>query len=334
MKKTEILDLSFNYAAGAVDIDGKCYNLIASEERGGKAYLINPEDYSYQKIWDGPGGVMGMVGINDREFLSIDEFYPVFQSADAAVYSTKIEGNGPYTFQKTKLFDLPWCHRVTGAKEADGTFIVAASLCKVKAFVDDWSTKGSVYAYSYQNGVLGEAENILPETLLKNHAMWVQKNTEGYDDIYVGGSEGTFRLYREDGVWKNEQILANPTSDIAVGDFDNDGEEEIAIIEGFHGGKMKVFKKIANELKEMDSVEFEFGHVLWGGELNGKKRIILGTRGGEKFLRVYSFDGKTLKLEEEDMGVSPAQVMVSKIKGQDVVLAACHGINKVNSYIF
>lgn len=332
-----LVELPSVYAIGMVKCQGTSYVLAASELRNGAAYLINARTGDMEKIWDGPGGVMAMVGIGDNSFLSIDGFYPVFDSAKASVSLTCVnEKNGIKEFKKRKLFDLPWCHRVGFIRESDGNYIVAGTLCKEKKYVDDWTTRGSVYVGKFQNGEVSSLENVFPEQILKHHAMWIHDNGNGTDDVFVGGQEGTFRVSRSGDEWNMEKILDIPTSDIAVADFDGDGQEEIAIIEGFHGNLMKIFKSINGRYELIVSYAMEFGHVLWGGMMNGKESLILGTRGGEKFLRVLTLkkEGSRYRLDsiELDHAVGPAQIAVYQTPEGTEIFAADHGANCVKRY--
>lgn len=331
MKKTVLFDLPAVYAVGIVSVDGRPCVLAASENRGGAAYLFDPDTHSTDLIWNGPGGVMAMVGAEENTFLSIDNFYPVFDSADAGIYRTVISGSvGARSFEKEKLLDLPWCHRIAYVRQKSGTYIIAGTLCKHKAFVEDWSTKGSVYAIRYEQGAVQEVQCILEEGILKHHAMWVHDNGDGTDDIYVGGHEGTFRVFMQDGAWKTEHIIAVPTSDITVNDFDGDGADELAIIEGFHGDVMRVYKKHDGVWSDVYHTSLEFGHVLYSGQIEGLMSIVLGARGGDKSLRIIRSQGSSYEERTIDEGSAPAQIVDVGTR----LYVAEHGMNRIAEYWF
>lgn len=311
VSKCVVTHIDSAYSTGTVSIEGKTYVLAASEGHAGHAVLIDPRTFSFETMWTGPGGTMAVVGTDDRRFLSIDGFYPVFDSADAAVSLTVIEGGeAGHSFTKTKLFPMPWCHRVALVHEKDGDFIICGTLSDHKDSQQDWSKKGSVWVAPFDGKKAGRPQNIFPARILRHHAMSVHRNADGTDDCYVGGQDGAFRVSRENGKWKVAKVLGNPTSEIAVADLDGDGEDEMAIIEDFHGNTMRIFK----DGREIVSCSFTFGHVLWGGKIGGKPRIILGTRGGDKDLRILSLvnRGGAWHLEGEtlDTGTGPTQIAV------------------------
>ena len=339
IRRTDLGHIPAVYAIGTIDLDGQTYVIAASEKKDGPAFLINPVSGTTETIWEGPGGVMAMIGCSGGRILSIDEFYPVFDSAKAAVYVTEVKGSvDHHSFHKRKLFDLPWCHRVAYVHESDGDFIIAASLCKEKKFVEDWSTKGSVYAVPVSADFIceGNLEPIISEKIEKNHALWVHRNADGTDDIYVGGTEGIFCITRNNGFWSYSQILNIPTSDIAVGDLDGDGKDEIAVIEGFHGSTLEVFKEDEAGFRPVASCDFEFGHVLQISMINGKNRIILGSRAGEKFLEIvdliHTEDGYSLLKTAVDTGVGPAQAIIVPQNDSAIIYAADHGVDTVAAY--
>ena len=338
MEKRVLADVDTIYAVCPVHCDGELYYVAASEKKNGPTVLINPKTKNCETIWTEPGGITGLCEVEDRGFLSIDEFYPVFISKDAAVYHIRIEGpDGKHTFVKKKLFDLPWAHRVAYCYEEDGNYVITASLCKHKEFVEDWSTKGSVYAVKYANGeMLGELENILPETILKNHAMCIKKKVHGYDDIYVGGAEGVYKLSRENGSWISKHICSVPTSDLTLYDLDGDGKDELCIIEGFHGTVMEIFHQEGDEYVPVYSQNFEFGHVLISGQIEGKPTLVLGTRAAEKFINLIRFEEEHYKEILVDSGVTASQAMIlaNPVTGKDHLVVAQHGISKITEYIF
>ncbi len=333
MERINLYKIPMVYAIGHVAIDKNEMIIAASEKQGGPAFIIDPEDGYAEKIWDGPGGVMAMIGVEDRAFISIDEFYPVFKSEAAAVYLTRIIGDrGSFSFEKNKLFDLPWCHRVVCVREKHGRYLVAGSLCKKKEFVEDWSTKGSVYVTPFDGSNVGELINILPEAITKHHAMWVHDNGDGTDDVYVGGSEGIYRCYMEEDIWKTEKILEAEVSDIAIADLDGDGLEELAIIEGFHGNKLKILHMNGDSYECVYETDFEFGHVLWSGNISGQNSLLLGSRAGDKFLKLIKYKDSKYVESLVDTDVGPAQVTVFNSGAKTVIVAAEHGANKVAEY--
>ena len=90
VKKTILADgIPFLYAAAQVMVDGRRYYVVSSENPGGKALLIDAETEECLLLPDGPGGVMTFIQApGESAMLSIEEFYPVFNSASAMIIKT------------------------------------------------------------------------------------------------------------------------------------------------------------------------------------------------------------------------------------------------------
>ena len=94
VKKTILADgIPFLYAAAQVMVDGRRYYVVSSENPGGKALLIDAETEECFLLPDGPGGVMTFIQApGESAMLSIEEFYPVFNSASAKIIKTELHG--------------------------------------------------------------------------------------------------------------------------------------------------------------------------------------------------------------------------------------------------
>ena len=94
----------------------------------------------------GDGGSMGLVSIpGTSSVLSIEDFFPVFDAAKSIVVRTDFKvQDGCLTAKRVQFNPLPYCHRITVVSEEDGLWIVCGILCQHKAFIDDWSTPGSI----------------------------------------------------------------------------------------------------------------------------------------------------------------------------------------------
>ena len=83
VKKRFLARLPWVYAITTLELEGRTWCLAASEleGEGGDCLLIDPDTGAVHTVWTGPGGVMSLVPIPGEAgaFLSIDEFYPVFQ---------------------------------------------------------------------------------------------------------------------------------------------------------------------------------------------------------------------------------------------------------------
>ena len=50
--RKKILDLPGVYSTAALNLDGKLYFAVASENRGEKAYIIDADSLEYSLLWD------------------------------------------------------------------------------------------------------------------------------------------------------------------------------------------------------------------------------------------------------------------------------------------
>ena len=62
IRRTDLGHIPAVYAIGTIDLDGQTYVIAASEKKDGPALLINPVSGATETIWEGPGGVMAMIG--------------------------------------------------------------------------------------------------------------------------------------------------------------------------------------------------------------------------------------------------------------------------------
>ncbi|MCD7736027.1 MAG: hypothetical protein LUI07_03535 [Lachnospiraceae bacterium] len=338
VNKVHLADLELVYAVTAMELEGDIYCLAASEKRDGACLCIHLETGKSYTVWDGPGGVMTLLPLEgENAFLSIDEFYPVFDSAAAAVFRTEISvSDGEVSVKKEKLCDLPFVHRI-GLLEADGQkYLVGASLCSGKDYVDDWSRPGGIYAGEYHPGSPVAMKNIYMG-LTKNHGMFLQKNHDGSQTMFIGASEGVLRVEKpEAGEWKTELIPLGETSDVWTEDFDGDGKAEIATIQGFHGEHIRIFKEGKEKQDIIGELPIHFGHVLWAGRFFGALWMIGGSRGEDKALVLYKVkEGTHPEFEKTvlDEGTGATQISVVTEPDRVRILASNHGKGSVDMYV-
>lgn len=319
VKKTVLASgIPFLYAAAQVTIDGKRYYAASSENPGGKAILIDAETEERFPLPDGPGGVMTFIPVpGESAMLSIEEFYPVFSSASAKIIKTELHRqDGVINAKRSVLAEVPYVHRISLLQEADGLYLVAGILCRRKTCSDDWSTPGSLRIGKYEPDARHIEFETVQDGIFKHHAMQVKPGADGFDELYFGGTEGCFRTVRQNGQWITERLLDINTSDIALWDLDGDGQGELAIIEGFHGNNVAVFKKETGRYVRALDLPASFGHVLWTGSILGGPALIAGSRAERKELTLYrlrAVGDKKLSVEQRvelDQGQAPAQIVV------------------------
>ncbi len=341
-KKDLITQMPGLYAVTEVTLDGQTFYAAASENRGGKVFIVNPQTKLATELYGGKGGVMAILDVKgENAILFIEEFYPVFDSATAKVIKAEIQNteNGYVVTKRTILAEIPYVHRIAFLTEADGIYLAAGKLCKHKDNQDDWSTSGTMEIGKYDPSEEKIEMKQIYDGVTKHHAMFVSKDSNGNDDLFFGGTEGTFRAHYLHGEWKVDQILDVPTSDIVYVDLDGDGKKELAIIEEFHGNQVTVFKEINGYMERMVEIPIEFGHVLWGGEFLGHTSLLIGSRAGDMALRKVTFlcdeDGGT-RIDETvilDEGQAPAQIFVTGTPKETIVVAANHGAAKMTEYV-
>nr|WP_325212793.1 hypothetical protein [uncultured Oscillibacter sp.] len=326
------------YAVSLAEAGGRPCCIAASEERDGETLLVDCETEEVFPLPGSPGGVMAFVpAAGESAVLSIESFFPVFDSAGARIVKTVLHRReGGISAERQILTQAPYVHRIALLQEEDGAYLAAGILCRRKARSDDWSMPGSMQIAPYRP----DADQLTLETVydgvFKHHAMQVRKNAAGHDDLYFGGTEGCFRTTRLKGSWVTERILDVPTSDIALLDLDGDGREELAVIEGFHGDSAAVFKEDGGGYRRALDLPAAFGHVLWAGTLLGAPALIVGCRAGRKELTLYRLRpgrGGSIEIAEQtqlDQGGAPAQIFVQE--DRNMILATNHDTGELVKY--
>ena len=190
--------------------------------------------------------------------------------------------------------------------------------------------------YSFDGEKVTGCESI-HEGLFKHHAMLIENTPEG-DILYFGGTEGTFRAVRCDGSWKVDQLTQAPTSEIVYTDLDGDGRRELAIVEGFHGDKLVIFKETDGKLQRALEYPLTLGHALWGGMLCGRVSLISGSRAlpGELTIRRFGLDEQGgICLRDEltvDTGIGPSQISVRDLGNRAEILTSCYLLGQLVKY--
>ena len=103
----------------------------------------------------------------------------------------------------------------------------------------------------------------------------------GIETICMSGVDGIFYFEQQEGdKWIKKLLFDKEVSEFGLIDLDRDGQEELVVIEPFHGQTLNVYKKNEEkwELKFSDSLSF--GHGLSCGVFKGEPIIMVGSRRG------------------------------------------------------
>lgn len=266
--------------------------IIAASEANGPAVVFASPAYEPQVLSPGPGGCMGFAQLPGRDdaILMVTEFYPIFKAEKAGINLLQaVNGlNQPWTSKR--IIDLPFIHRMCIVGNGTDHFLVAATVCGGKDFQEDWSRPGKTYVAKVPDNIEGSWELIpVMEGIHRNHGLQVG-NYAGQPCVFIAGDEGLFALQiPESGSseWNSKLIINHPISELFPADLDNDGEDEIAVIEPFHGNAMSVYKNIQGDWARIYTAELAFGHGLWAGGLGDENVVIAGNRANEKNLACF-----------------------------------------------
>ncbi|MFQ6847842.1 MAG: hypothetical protein ACLRSC_02455, partial [Clostridium perfringens] len=244
IEKKFLTDLHRCYATSSTVIDGDRKILIATEGEG-PCFMYEGDDFKQSTVWDGPGGTMSIIPIPGKngDFLAVQRFFPTFQSEDAEIVWGRYE-NGKWEIKT--LFKLPYLHRFDILEANGKLYFLGAVLCNSKQFKEDWSDPGKIYVGEIPEDLNKPIElKVIKEGLTKNHG-YCRAYHNGKMVGLVTSQEGVFRVtppQSDDEEWNVEKIMDRPTSDVAVVDIDEDGEDELVTIEEFHGKHFRINKK-------------------------------------------------------------------------------------------
>lgn len=293
-EKRTLAKAEMGYAVATMDIAG-ARRVIAASESTGPAVVFDGPSLTPRVLAAAPGGTMGFAEIPGRDdaLLAITRFYPIFRAEAAGIdlFVARDGLNEPW--EGRRVIDLPFVHRMATVSTPEGDFLVAANVCGGKAFQDDWSKPGDVFAFRIPADLSGAwpAEPIL-EGIHRNHGMAVA-TFEGVPSVLISGTEGVFALSLPGSTspagapippWSRRRILDHDVSEVALHDFDGDGEAELAVIEPFHGDTFAVYKRGAHGWARVFEAELAFGHGLSVGRFGGTPVAVVGNRAGTKDL--------------------------------------------------
>jgi hypothetical protein len=313
-----------------------CYSTVGdervivagSELIGGDFTLYAGKEHKPAHIIEGLGGIMAIINLELgglSALITAEGLHPNFVTKDAGVtvYCSEKGAVGPW--ERHRIADFAFIHRIALVTANGKITVIAATLCGKKDGLDDWSSPGAVYAVQLEVSkppFRVKTEPIL-EGLRKNHGMFVQRK-DGREVVYVSGEEGLFMIHvpTGNGKWIAEKILEEPVSELAVYDLDDDGEDEIVAIQPFHGNTVCIYKKEGGLWKRVFETATELGHGIWAGSIGEKRGFC-----------IYTLDEPwDLMRRVIDRDTGTAQLDVIHEKDRELIVATNNYINEIALY--
>ena len=336
IKKYELSELLRSYATRAFEVDNGVSLFYASEEAGYPCYEFFGKDFCEKRIvWESGGGCMSIIPVPHKknEFLAILDFYlKVTPSKSRVVWGHK--ENDKWVVQD--ILHLPYLHRFEIFDINGELHFVGATIADDKKSKDDWSLPGSIYTGVFPKDFNeGLTVSKLSSGYYRNHGLSKHiKNDK--EVVYISSDYGVIELTPPyEGEWKIEKILEGKISEIAIGDIDGDGLDEIITIEPFHGDTIKIYKLIDGDYKPIYIYDnpIDFGHALVFCTLEGVPTFLAGIRRLDCELVAFQcIDGKIEK-KLIDTGGGPANIYVYNEVDRDLILSANHTENKAVVYV-
>ncbi len=343
-KRVIATDMPKCYAIGmhhGDDFDG----FVVATEKKGPIRRFRLDGTAEENICDGPGGVMTIMQVPDRgdQLMGTYKFFsPDFGADDAKIVTYTRRGDG--TWKRSVLCDLPYVHRFGVLKGADGqTWLIACTVKRAcRKTKGDWKAPGAVYVAKLPEHLEQFDENnqlsltCIAGVQLQNHGFHTAPDATF---ALIGTAAGVFRYVppaSQDSDWGIDCLIVQPTSDMAMADFDGDGKNEIITISPFHGDTLAVWHE--GETSDTyvkvweDSQKRDFLHAIWAGKLAGSTCAVMGNRkAGRDLLRVC-FDGEAYRVEIIDHDCGPANVWVFDDAGASYIIAANRETDEVALY--
>lgn len=298
--------------------------LLVASEGYGPCKLYAAPSFEPCVVDGNPGGTTDLCPHprDDSIFFAVSGFVPVFDAAESHFNVVRRNGDG---WLMTPIEKVPYLHRFDVLDRGGRLFLIGATLCESKKERDDWSSPGEVFVREIHADTfaLGEPTSILGDQYV-NHG-FIRTVWDGREVYLISSRSGLWRLDipRDPlGEWNAVQILDEPISDSAVCDIDGDGSDELAVISPFHGDTFRIMKPSGSSMEVVHSRSIEFGHVLWGGQINGIPSFILGYRKAEKALVLIRFVEGQFVETVLDTGGGPSQVSVYQDPFSCSILAA------------
>ena len=277
IERKRVATLPLAYAIAVHDSARGKRVLCAAQGNAGCIGFDARDGSGVEQVWGEPGGTMSLVPLNgEEEFLATNGFYTGFVAEHSTIVHVKRNGDGGFDCET--VVELPYLHRFRVMEAAGETWIIGTTLCDAKDFKDDWSRPGRIYVGKYVPGQAFAFRKIGP-AIFKNHGMYVGPFANKGQVAIVTGVEGAFVVEppeRAGGEWSIRPLLGGEISELQPYDIDGDGEEELIVIEKFHGDRLAVYKKRGDSYESIYSYPVAWGHALWCGEVFGVRSLLIG----------------------------------------------------------
>lgn len=333
--KSFVANLPMSYAINNFVINKTHVGIVASEGKANCFMFSLMPPYKQDVIWHNAGGTMSIAQLSDDgSFLAVQNFFKGFNSKTACiVHATPKTGS----WEVKKILDLPYVHRMDVINIKGQNYIVAATLCEDKKYKEDWRSPGRVWLGEIMdNGEIKDLTILIP-SITKNHGFYKGKRN-GRNIILITGMDGIFEIQiptEPDLNWTYEQIIeGEEISDVAVVDIDNDGIDELVTINGFHGDKIAINKFLNGKWEEVYSYPVKFGHVVWGGDVLGRKSIIIGYREANAALMLLQKKAEGWPMEHFviDELIGPTNISVLPTDKECKILCSCGKTQEIVVY--
>ncbi|HEX3039678.1 MAG TPA: FG-GAP repeat protein [Caproiciproducens sp.] len=323
--KEHLCDLPFCYAVSPVTLNGRLHYVFATDDTG-PCCCIDAETHKAETVWDEPGGTMSVVPVpnSNGDFLASQRFFPGFRALDCRIVRALRE-NG--VWKVNPWLDLPYVHRFDILERGGVYYLLCCILSTTQNPQTDWKCPGVLMAAELNADFSPPKHlDIIAQGMTKNHG-YCRVECDGFSKAFTACDEGVFEVLppeRRGGAWTVKKILETHASDVAVCDIDGDGEDELAVIEPFHGTDFVVYHKKENQYTELYRYpnKMDFVHVVWGGKLCGEPVFLGGCRAVDKELFVLRWKHGTICAEQIENGKGPSNVAVIHGAGEDTLLVA------------
>lgn len=315
--------------------------ILASEayvDEGRPCYAYSGKDFDKtETLWENGGGCMSILQIpgKDNEVLAIYDFY-LKETPSRSKIMWGIFKDNKWNFKD--LLHMQYIHRFAIATIDGNNYLIYATIADEKEHKEDWRVPGSIYAAKLPED-LNNAKLDLKQIktgLFRNHGFYHDKR-EGHNEIYFGSDQGIDKLYLKGEIdeWKFERIIDVPVGEIAIGDLDNDGIDEVITIEPFHGDKIRIYDQKNKKLNKVFEYEnkIDFAHALISTTFRGEKTFVCGVRRVEAELFYIQYKDGKYQYEIIEKEVGPANLDVINLEDKDVIISANHSKNEAAIYI-